>query len=423
MGGRAGHHFRIGLTVGREAATVMKRCEVLSACSEEPERLTRSFSSDAMRRAHEHVTTWMRDTNMAVHRDNVGNLRGRYESALGGNATLLLGSHLDSVRGAGKYDGPLGVMVAIAAVQRLHDSGSRLPFAVEVVGFADEEGLRYGTTYLGSRALAGAFDAVELDRADAQGVTMAEAIRSFGGDPDRLGDDRWNGGRLLGYCEVHIEQGPVLEARDLPVGLVSAIAGQSRHHLRFMGEAAHAGTTPMDHREDALAAAAEFVLAVEAEARATEGLVATVGQLAVSPGAANVVPAEAVLSLDVRQADDAARTDHTRRLLQSARDIAMRRGLSVKFESTAENHTVPCSPQLTSLLARAVQELGQPVMQLASGAGHDAVVMAGLTEVAMLFVRCKGGISHHPAESVTEEDVAVAIDVLCRFLELLAAQG
>jgi allantoate deiminase len=408
------------VTVGRDAATVIQRCEILAACSEEQERLTRPFASSAMRRAHEHVTTWMREAGMVVRKDNVGNLRGRYEGVADDSPTLLLGSHLDSVRDAGKYDGPLGVMVALAAVQRLHARPPRLPFAIEVVGFADEEGLRYGTTYLGSRALAGAFDPADLIRTDADGIAMAEAIRSFGGDPNRLAEDRWNGGRLLGYCEVHIEQGPALEACNLPVGVVTAIAGQSRWSLTFMGEAAHAGTMPMVARKDALAGAAEFVLAVEAEARASDDLVATVGQLAVRPGAANVVPGAAILSLDIRQADDAVRVECTRRLLQSAQEIAKRRGLSVESQPISEETTLPCSPRMTSLLARAIEELGHPAMQLASGAGHDAVVMAGLTDVAMLFVRCKGGISHHPAESVNEADVEVAIDVLGKFLELLA---
>jgi allantoate deiminase len=407
--------------MSRDAATAMQRLDILGACSEEPGRLTRPFASDAMRRAHEHVTGWMLEAGMAVRKDNIGNLRGRYEAA-DGDATLILGSHLDSVRNAGRYDGPLGVMVALAAVQRLRVSGSRLPFAIELVGFADEEGLRYGTTYLGSKALAGAFEVADLGRTDGEGISMAEAIRAYGGDPDRVAEDRWTGG-LLGYVEVHIEQGPTLEARDLPVGIVSAIAGQSRFRLTFTGEAGHAGTVPMNRRKDALAAAAELVLVVEAEARAAEGLVATVGQLAVSPGAANVVPGEATLSLDVRHADDAVRRDHAQRMLQAAGDIAKRRGVSVFSEPIADNKSVPGSPRLTALLTQAVQSLGGPAVKLPSGAGHDAVVMAGLTDVAMLFVRCKSGISHNPAESVTEADVAVAIDVLAKFLELMAADA
>jgi allantoate deiminase len=409
--------------MGRDAATVMERCDALGACSEELGRLTRPFATDAMRRAHEHVTAWMGEAGMTLRTDNVGNLRGRYEGTAGADATLILGSHLDSVRDAGKYDGPLGVLVGLAAVQRLHSGGLRLPFAIEVVAFADEEGLRYGTSYLGSRALAGAFDLADLSLADAHGVTMMEAIRAFGGEPDRLAEDRWNGGRLLGYCEVHIEQGPMLEVREVPVGVVTNITGFARWSFTFTGKAAHAGTMPMDLRLDALAAAAEFVLAVEAEARSTSGLVATVGQLTVSPGAVNVVPGEVVLSLDVRHPDDSVREDHRRRLLQIADDIAKRRGLSVQSLLTDEEDSIACSPQLTSVLARAVRELGHPATELASGAGHDAVVMSRLTEVAMLFVRCKDGVSHSPAESVTEDDVAVAIDVLSKFLGLLAENG
>lgn len=359
---------------------------------------------------------------MAVHRDNVGNVLGRYESAIGDSPTLLIGSHLDSVRGAGKYDGPLGVMVALAVVQRLHENGVRLPFAIDVVGFADEEGLRYGTPYLGSRALAGVLDEADLELADAKGVTMAAAIHSFGGDPKRLADDRWTEGKLLGYVEVHIEQGPVLEARDLPVAVVSAIAGQSRYSLTFMGVAAHAGTTPMDSRKDALAAASVFVQAVEGYAGSHEGLVATVGQLTVQPGAANVVPGEVTLSLDVRHADNDDRLLAAKRLIDIAGKIAEHRSIELSTRPISENASVPCSPVPTALLARAVEALGYPSLRLASGAGHDAVVMAGLTEVAMLFVRCKGGISHHPAESVTEEDVGVAIDVLSKFLELLSGK-
>jgi allantoate deiminase len=407
--------------MARDAAAVMQRCDVLGSISVEPDRLTRPFASDVMRRAHEQVSAWMREAGMALRMDNIGNLLGRYEGAAGAMTTVLLGSHLDSVRDAGKYDGPLGVLVAIAAVQALRDRDERLPFAIEVVGFADEEGLRYGTTYLGSRALAGTFEAVDLDRTDADGVTMADAIKAFGGDPHRIAEDRWSGGELLGYCEVHIEQGPALEGRDLPVGVVSAIAGQSRFQLTFTGAAAHAGTTPMDHRRDALVAASTFVQAVESFAENKAGLVATVGQLTVQPGAANVVPGEVTLSLDVRHADDAERLHATERLLDLSGEIAKRRSIGLTTTRISENASVQCSQRLTSTLAQAVLDAGHPAIQLASGAGHDAVVMAGLTEIAMLFVRCKGGISHSPAESVAEADVAVAIDVLARFLELLAA--
>jgi allantoate deiminase len=400
---------------------VIERCQYLARCSEEPGAITRPFASEAMRCAHKLVTEWMREAGMTVRRDNVGNLRGRLEGA--GETTLLLGSHLDSVRNAGKYDGPLGVVVAIAAVQRLHDAGKRLPFAIEVLAFADEEGLRFGSTYLGSRAVAGTFDLADLDHTDSDRITMRDAIRAFGGDPERIGEDKWRGGHLLGYCEVHIEQGPVLEARDLPVAVVSGIASQERHRVTFTGEAAHAGTTPMDKRRDALAAAAIFVQAVEGYAAGYQGLVATVGQLEVKPGAANVIPGEVTLSLDIRHPDDSDRVIASRNLLDIAAQIAKRRNIALTAEQISDDASVPCSPRLVSTLSRAVQDAGHPVVELASGAGHDAVAMSALTEVAMLFVRCKGGVSHNPAESVMTEDVAVAIDVLSRFLELLAQEN
>ena len=409
--------------MGRSSAlaqVAMERCDILGAISEEPDRLTRPFASAAMRRAHERVGEWMREAGMTVGRDNVGNLRGRYEGASPGAATLLLGSHLDSVRDAGKYDGPLGVMVAIAAVQRLHDTKARLPFAVEVVAFADEEGLRFSSTYLGSRALAGTFDPADLERADQGGITIAEAIREFGGDPSRIGEDAWRAGKLLGYCEVHIEQGPVLEARGLPVGVVSGIAGQARYLIRFVGMAGHAGTVPMHSRRDALGAAAELVLAIEAEAASHDGVVATVGQLTVQPGAVNVIPGEVSLSLDIRHPDDNVRVERTRHILERSKEIATRRSVEVSVELLGENASIPCAPRLVSLLSKAIEAQGTPAIQLASGAGHDLVPMSALTDVGMLFIRCKGGVSHNPAESVAAEDVAVAIDVLSRFLDLLA---
>jgi allantoate deiminase len=409
---------------GALAEAAMERCDVLGALSDEPDRLTRRFAGEAMRRAHQKVATWMREAGMVVRHDHIGNLRGRYEGAAPGNPTLILGSHLDTVRDAGKYDGPLGVVVAIAAVQRLHDASRRLPFAIEVIAFADEEGLRFSSTYLGSRAVAGSFDLTDLDRTDAEGVTMAEAISAFGGDPALVAEDIWHAGKLLGYCEVHIEQGPVLEARGVPVGVVSAIAGQARYQITFTGEAGHAGTVPMRGRRDALVAAAEFVLAVEADAGSHDDVVATVGQLTVQPGAANVVPGEVTLSLDIRHQEDSVRLLRTRHIVERAQEIAARRGVAVASHLLGENPSVPCAPRLVSSLAKAVEDQGIPVVHLASGAGHDAVPMAALTEVAMLFVRCRGGISHNPAESVTAEDVAVAIDALSRFLELpLTAAG
>ena len=398
----------------------MERCEALGACSEDADRLTRPFATEAMRQVNQLVEGWMQEAGMRTRIDNVGNLRGRYEAGRQDAPTLLLGSHLDSVRGAGKYDGPLGVIVAIAAVRRLHRRGARLPFAIEVIGFADEEGLRFGSTYLGSRALAGTFDQADLDRIDTAGTTMAQAIAAFGGDPTCIADDRWADGPILGYCEVHIEQGPVLEAQEVALGVVSAIAGQSRYTIAFSGEAGHAGTVPMDRRRDALTAAAELVLAAESEARAGKGLVATVGKLGVEPGATNVIPGRVELSLDVRHAEDALRIAAAERILRRAAEIAATRHVTATIESRGDNPAVPCAPRLVSLLSRAVAELGLPEVLLVSGAGHDGVALAGMTDIGMLFVRCAGGISHNPAESVMVDDVAIAMAAVDRFLELLA---
>jgi allantoate deiminase len=370
-----------------------------------------------MRSAQELVTGWMREAGMDVRRDQIGNLRARYAGAVEGGPTLLLGSHLDSVRDAGKYDGPLGVLVAIEAVQRLHDHHQRLPFAIEVLAFADEEGLRFGATYLGSRAVAGRLGEDDLRRTDAEGVTMAEAIRAFGGDPARIGDDRWQGERPMGYIEVHIEQGPVLEGLGLAVGVVSAIAGQSRFEITVTGEAGHAGTVPMNRRHDALTAASEIVVAVDALARKDELMVATVGKLHVEPGAANVIPGWVILTLDVRHPIDAEREAACKAMISSSRDTATRRGVEVEVRPVSDRAAVACSP---GLIATLLEAAGPGAVRLPSGAGHDAVYMSELTDIGMLFVRCKDGISHHPAESVEAGDVAVAIDVLGRCLELLA---
>jgi allantoate deiminase len=398
------------------ASTVMERCELLGNISEEPGRLTRPFGSQAMREANDIVSGWMRMAGMTTRFDEIGNLIGRYEGT--GNETLVVGSHLDTVRDAGRYDGQLGVMVALACVQQLHDRGERLPYAIEVVAFADEEGLRFGTTFLGSSVYAGAFDESRLNLEDRNGVTLREAVRNFGGDPGALeGRGKED---LLGYCEVHIEQGPVLEQEDLPVGVVTAINGQSRVRAGFIGKAGHAGTVPMESRRDALCAAAEFVLEVESAAKAQPGSVATVGEISALPGAVNVIPGEADHSLDLRHPEDTARERLRDHLERRAREIAASRGCELRWQLRQETPAVPADPELSALLERAVEESGVSVHRLSSGAGHDAAQMAALTSVAMLFVRCQEGISHNPAESVRREDVGAAIEVMSRFLTLLA---
>jgi allantoate deiminase len=331
-----------------------------------------------------------------------------------------VGGHLDTVRDAGKYDGTLGVLVGLACVERLRASGDSPPFAVEVVAFADEEGLRFHTAYLGSWAFAGTLDPALLARTDAAGVSIADAVRDFGGDPAAVAAAGREPIRYLGFVETHIEQGPVLEALGLPVGVVAAIAGQTRLSVTFSGEAGHAGTVPMSLRRDALGAAAEFVLAVEAIGRATDGLVATVGQLVAEPGASNVVPGRVHLTLDVRHAGDAVRAGAVAAILDRATTIADSRGVAVAFDRRTDVDAVTCDAALTSSLASAVAAAGYPVRRLVSGAGHDAVALSARMPVAMLFVRCAGGISHNPAESVTVDDVAAAIEVLDLFVHRLA---
>jgi allantoate deiminase len=379
---------------------LMRRCDELGAISEEPNRLTRTFASPAMRRANKLAGSWMRDAGMEVREDAAFNLLGRWNSAKPGAKTFLLGSHLDTVRDAGKYDGPLGVLTAIATVQRLRQRGVQLPFHLEVVGFSDEEGVRYQTAYLGSNAFAGTLKAADLARIEEKGIVNARRKRN----------------EFLGYAEVHIEQGPVLESKNLPVGVVSAIAGQSRIRVEFRGVAGHAGTVPMDLRHDALAGAAELVLAAE-----RCGVTATVGKLEVAPGASNVIPGQAILTLDVRHQNDARRFVAVKSLRAKAGSIAKRRGLKLLWQPIQENGAVQCDKKLTQLFSKCVANRGLKTLSLPSGAGHDAVVLSKICPVAMLFVRCKGGISHNPAELVKTADVGIAIEVLADFLTQLAA--
>ena len=409
------------------ALAVMRRINALARISEEPGRLTRRFGSLAMRRANDLVAGWMRRAGMSVREDAIGNLIGHYsghgpQSAASGTKgkILLLGSHLDTVCDAGKFDGPLGVILAIACVERLRQGRFRLPFDIEVIGFADEEGVRYQTAYLGSRVVTGTFQQRDLKRKDAEGVSMAEAIRRFGGDPKKLREARFDPRQLLGYVEAHIEQGPVLEQEGLAVGIVSAIAGQTRLEFNFTGRAGHAGTTPMGARRDALCAAAEFILAVEHYAGGKPGLVATVGQIQSEPNVSNVIPGAVSLTLDVRHQRDAARRAAVARLGRMARQAGAHRRVRVTSLSVQDTSAVPCSPWLSGLLERAAGHHQRRTAALVSGAGHDAAVLARMTPAAMLFIRCQDGISHHPAESVRIQDVRVALTVLGDFLGLLA---
>jgi len=400
------------------AAQVVERLDLLGKISDEPDRLTRLFAGQGMRRANELVGSWMEQAGMTVGRDAIGNLIGYYPGT--GQKKLLMGSHLDTVRDAGRFDGALGVLLAIACVARWRETDRSLPFSIKVIAFADEEGVRYQSAYLGSRAVAGCFEARDLERADADGIKMADAIRAFGGDPDRLESYHLKADDLLGYVEAHIEQGPVLDSANHAVGLVTAIAGQTRARIDFHGRAGHAGTVPMTLRRDALCAAAEFIALVEQCALGNPGLVATVGQIAVEPNAANVIPGAAWLSLDLRHQEDAQRREARRLIRHSLELIQRKRLVKCEWESVQETSSVPCSPELSTLLRQAVLKHQPEILAMPSGAGHDAAVMARITPVAMLFVRCRDGISHHPDESVRPDDIGVALEVLFDFVSLLA---
>jgi allantoate deiminase len=405
------------------AREIMDRLDRLAAISEAPDRLTRRCLTPQHAAANAAVAGWMRQAGMTARIDAIGNVVGRYEGAAPGAPALLLGSHLDTVIDAGRYDGMLGVVLAISCVGALKAEGRRFPFAIEIIGFADEEGVRFQSTYLGSRAVAGDFDSALLARRDADGVTLAAALAAFGLDPALVGAAARRADEFLAYVEIHIEQGPVLERLGCALGVVSAIAGATRLETVVDGEAGHAGTVPMDHRRDALAAAAEMVIAVETICRASAGTPGTVGQLAVSPGAVNVIPGRVRFTVDLRAPAD----DDRRRILAEVRrefsSIAARRIVRFEIRETHDAPSVPFAATLMDEIAAAAATLGYDLPRLASGAGHDAAAMSALTETGMLFVRCKGGISHNPAEAVATDDVAAAAAVLIAFVENFDRKG
>jgi allantoate deiminase len=402
--------------LAQAAATLTKRLDRLGRITDERGATTRTFLSPAMARANALVGGWMASAGLSVRTDTVGNLIGRTPAPPRGAKTLVLGSHLDTVLDGGRFDGALGVLLPIAALEVIRGRGIALPFAVEVLGFSEEEGVRFASAYLGSRGYTGRLRKSDLRLRDGKGISVGVALQSHNGGKRPLPQAAHTARELLGYVEVHIEQGPVLEARGFAAGVVPAIAGQTRARIVFEGLAAHAGTTPMALRRDALAAAAEFVLAVEGHARARPPLVATVGCIAARPGAANVIPGSAELTLDVRHPSDAKRLAAYSALRSLGRKIARRRRLRFSVEVTQDNGAVACSPRLTDLLARCVRARQGRCPVIPSGAGHDAVILSALTPVTMLFVRCRGGFSHHPDEYVAPRDLAVALEITVDFL-------
>ncbi|MCX7322015.1 MAG: allantoate amidohydrolase [Hyphomicrobiales bacterium] len=399
-------------------AGIVRRIDALAALSEAPDNLTRVFLSEQHRAAAELLTSWMQQAGMLVQMDAIGNVCGRYEGDTPGLPCLMLGSHVDSVRDAGKWDGPLGVITAIACVDDLHRRGVRLPFAVEIVAFADEEGTRFGSTLLGSRAVAGTFVESALAVRDRDGVSMRDAMLAFGLDPDHVGAAARAPAEVLAYLELHIEQGPVLEAQRLPVGVVTAIAGATRLAVELHGTAGHAGTVPMPMRRDALTGAAECILAVEEFCCSDRGgLVGTVGYINAMPGATNVIPGLVSFTLDIRASKDSYRKMAVTDIVREIETIARQRHLDLQINVTHENPTAPCAPWLQQQIGAAIAAEGMRVFELPSGAGHDGMAMIDIADIAMLFVRCRGGVSHNPAEHVDDADVAAGARVLLRVIE------
>ncbi len=397
---------------------IVGRIARLAEISETPEHLARIFLTPEHRAAADLILDWMRSAGMRADLDAIGNVCGRYEGEVVGLPCLMLGSHYDTVRDAGKWDGPLGLITAIACVADLHKRGRRLPFAIEVTGFADEEGVRFASTLLGSRAVAGTFDESVLNARDSAGISMREALSTFGLDPDHIGAAARARGELLAYLELHIEQGPVLEAQNLPVGVVTAIAGATRLAANLTGMAGHAGTVPMALRRDALAGAAECITTIEELCRTDEGgLVGTVGYIHAMPGATNVIPGQVSFTIDLRAPTDTHRKKAVADIVRQIEAIAKRRKLMLQVDVTHENRTVPCARWLKAQVADAVAAEGYTVFELPSGAGHDGMAMIDLADVAMLFVRCRGGISHHPDEHVELADADAGARVLLRLIE------
>jgi allantoate deiminase len=399
------------------AAYTLDLCDRIAARTDVPGTIHRTFLSPATAAVHALLRAEMEALDMTVRTDSVGNVRGIYPANRPGAPVLLTGSHIDTVPDAGRYDGILGVALPIALIRKLN--GERLPYAIEIIAFSEEEGVRFKLPFIGSRALVNDFGAADLAGTDANGISIAQAIRNFGLDPDHIADAALTPGTFA-FFEAHIEQGPVLEALSLPLGVVTTIIGQSRLGLTFHGQANHAGTTPMSFRKDALAAAAEWISAVEAYPTSDPHLLATVGSIQASPGAANVIPGAVTVSLDVRHPDDAARLSAVSALVATAESCAEARGLTVTVVDRGAQASVPMDAALRGALMAAAAPSAPHSMP--SGAGHDAMILARKIPAAMLFLRTPGGLSHHPNESVAEDDIAAAITACLDFLHALAPQ-
>ncbi|CRK85047.1 allantoate amidohydrolase [Neobacillus massiliamazoniensis] len=413
----------IKLQYNVDSKRISTRIEQLAGCSSTSVGVTRlPFTVESLE-AERLVEEWMKAAGMTVRKDGLNNIIGRYEGKNPTASVLLIGSHLDSVIEAGKFDGVLGVITGIEVVQTLRDNGVILDNPLEVVGFCDEEGVRFHSTFLGSKAIAGTFTAEDLERADENGITIAEALKGIGiVNPYDYKNARRTPEELLAYLEVHIEQGPVLEKENKPVGVVSGIAGATRFSFEIIGKPGHAGTVPVAIRQDALLGASDLISYIENIALENKPLVATVGKLTVSPGASNVIPGLVTGTLDIRDLNVERKQKAIDAILAESHRIAESRGLQIKFDQVMEVEPVYCNEGMIKLIEEAISERSGSVVSLVSGAGHDAMAMADVTKVAMIFVRCKDGLSHHPDEFVTEEDMGVGAEVLYSTVIKLASK-
>lgn len=407
------------MTYWRRAENVLYKINELAAISEDPSCLTRTFGSEAFMAGSRLIQQWMQQIGLQTRVDAIGNVRGRLVSQNPDAKTFAIASHMDSVVNAGKFDGPMGVIMGLDVVEKIIQSGQLLPFHIELIAFSDEEGVRFHTTYLGSKVVAGSFDQELLDKKDESGILLVNAIQEIGSNVAFLPTDAIAKADWLGYFEIHIEQGPVLYERNVPVAIVTAIAGQKRIELTFRGMAGHAGTVPMTMRQDALCAAAEFVLAVEQFGASQPNLVATVGKLNVVNAASNVIPGDVSCSLDVRSNDIAILETACQSLQNTLTEIGQKRSIQVDWHFIQETAPVVCSPLFTTLLAKAIQDNNYELIQLVSGAGHDGVPISQVAPIAMLFVRCFKGISHNPLENVELADIAAALQVADTFINNL----
>lgn len=404
----------------QQATIILQRINELASISDMPDVISRTLGTEAFIKGRTLVAHWMQQAGLETRIDAIGNIRGRLASDKTNAKTLVIASHIDTVVNAGKFDGPLGVLTGLALLEQLMQQKTPLPFNIELIAFCDEEGVRFHTTYLGSKVVAGQFDNNLLSRQDATGTTLQEVIQDMGGNTSLLQQDAIPAEDWLGYFEIHIEQGPILFQKNIPVGIVTAIAGQKRIALTFKGEAGHAGTVPMHMRNDALCAASEFILEVEKFAGShLRQIVATVGTLQITHAASNVIPGEVSCTLDLRSPDQQVLNSCYTHLEQLVSAICQQRKIDLTWEPVQESNPVSCNTVMNHLLKQSIQQAGYQVVNLISGAGHDAVAIAPVSPVAMLFVRCFKGISHNPLEDVELKDMAAAVEVSAAFIQSL----